>query len=538
MMDPNQIAHSFTRLRASQRGHVAIIFALALIPMVAVAGFAIDFQMTTTSKNRVQTIMDSAVLAGAKSMQSGGSDADVTTLVRNYMNVQLGLDRSNLSCDTAAVTLTSATQLIEVDMICRQGTSLMNVLGKDEVPFRVRSASTWGIGKLDVAFMFDVSGSMSSNNRMTHLKSAALDAIDTILPADGGAAVEDVRIAMVSYDTMVDAGDYFQDVTGLTPERTYVFEEEVIDITEFEYQGECQALQSNRRNCKRRRICEEWDSDGVCEDWDRERVCIPYEATQTENEFGNCDVFLDESYTVIETREIESTCVFERPGDEAFTDAAPSGTATLSTIYVDANEIVYHGGSADNTQNYMAAGYARYVLGTNDDPDEGWWDIEGTDCNPHGPVPLTNNRTTLQNYVNGLTTNSLTAGQQGIAWAWYTVAPDWGSIFTGDSAPLAYDEPDSTKAVILMTDGSFNSQEFYSDLGSSFQQAEDVCDAIKAVGSVYIYTIAFQAPSSGQAILEYCASGPEFAFAPENGEELTDAYQQIATSISDLRIKY
>ncbi|MEM6536001.1 MAG: TadE/TadG family type IV pilus assembly protein [Pseudomonadota bacterium] len=526
------------RLRRGQTGHVAVIFALALIPMVAVAGFAIDFQMTTTSKNRVQTIMDSAVLAGAKEMQAGSSNADVKSLVRSYMEAQLHLEGTKLSCDTAAVSVTNETQLIEVDMLCEQGTSLMNIMGRDEVPFRVRAASTWGIGKLDVAFMFDVSGSMSSNNRMVHLKDAALDAIDTILPADGGPAVEDVRIAMVSYDTMVDAGDYFEDVTGLAAERTYIFEEEVIEITEFEYQGECKALKPNKKNCKRRYVCEDWDSDGECEDWDRERVCIPYEASQTENEFGNCDVFLDQSYTVTETRTIESTCVFERPGNGAFTDAAPNTNTAISEIYVDANEIVYHAGSNNNSENFMAAGYAEYVLGTNDDPDEGWWDIEGTDCNPHGPVPLTNNRTTLINYVNSLTTNSLTAGQQGIAWAWYTVAPDWGNVFTGSSAPLAYDEPDSTKAVILMTDGSFNSQEFYSDLGSSFEQAEEVCDAIKDVGSVYIYTIAFQAPSSGQAILEYCASGPEFAFAPENGQELTDAYQQIATSISDLRIKY
>jgi hypothetical protein len=50
--------------------------------------------------------------------------------------------------------------------------------------------------------------------------------------------------------------------------------------------------------------------------------------------------------------------------------------------------------------------------------------------------------------------------------------------------------------------------------------------------------VAFQAPAQGQEILRYCASEEDFAFTPDNGDELTQAYQAIATSISDLRIKF
>lgn len=88
-----------------------------------------------------------------------------------------------------------------------------------------------------------------------------------------------------------------------------------------------------------------------------------------------------------------------------------------------------------------------------------------------------------------------------------------------------------------MTDGDFLHQEF-SEQGSSMEQAKDVCDAMKAQDKVIIYTVAFQAPRKGKEVLGYCASGPEFAFEPQNGEELSQAYQAIATSISDLRIKF
>ena len=64
-----------------------------------------------------------------------------------------------------------------------------------------------------------------------------------------------------------------------------------------------------------------------------------------------------------------------------------------------------------------------------------------------------------------------------------------------------------------------------------------MCDAAKTEG-VVIYTVAFQAPKQGKDILNYCASSSDFAFTPDNGQELEDAYNMIAQSISDLRITY
>jgi hypothetical protein len=92
--------------------------------------------------------------------------------------------------------------------------------------------------------------------------------------------------------------------------------------------------------------------------------------------------------------------------------------------------------------------------------------------------------------------------------------------------------------MIVMTDGEFNA--WYNDDegdGNSFDQAKLLCDNIKKEG-VRIYTVAFQAPKSGKEVLEYCASGTEYAFTPDSADELKDAYTKIAQSISDLRIRY
>ena len=85
-----------------------------------------------------------------------------------------------------------------------------------------------------------------------------------------------------------------------------------------------------------------------------------------------------------------------------------------------------------------------------------------------------------------------------------------------------------------MTDGAFNT-DIFPGQGSSDAQARDVCDNIK-LKDVKVYAVALNAPNSGKAVLEYCATGPGYYFEPETGAELKDAYRQIAVSISDLRI--
>ena len=52
----------FKGFAANEAGNVAMIAALTIIPIVTIAGFAIDFQVTTTQKARVQQAIDSAVL--------------------------------------------------------------------------------------------------------------------------------------------------------------------------------------------------------------------------------------------------------------------------------------------------------------------------------------------------------------------------------------------------------------------------------------------------------------------------------------------
>ncbi|MEL6861334.1 MAG: TadE/TadG family type IV pilus assembly protein [Pseudomonadota bacterium] len=572
-------------------GQVAILFALSIIPIIAVAGFAIDFQQTVKRKAKVQLVMDSALLAAARVKQTGANDTQVKLAVQQYMDAQIN-SLVGLNCDPAVVTVSTTSEEIDASMRCVQDTALMKVIGQNQMPFKVTSGSDYGIDKVDVAFMFDVSGSMNSSSRLTNLKAAAKEAVDVLLPS--GAApdlIENTRLAMVSYNAMINAGDHFELVTGVTPTRTYsatippeytssdlspgstysdmhiglydtdtgnliseIGDGAIIKVEDWQdddltiavtlepshdLYGEVESMRMQLRGTEYQNKTENVEPYALYGDsglsnmtgqaWDMGEFTIRLRAYKNNNLKGQklfdetipftliADDSMEERHT---TYTLTSKCVWGRDGAEAFTDAAP-GPGTYLAHQQAWFEVDYDEDDGGDWQ-----------VGHPNQPGHSWY--RGNECRNLEPVELTNNRTTLNNYIDSLTAGGRTAGHLGVAWTWYLIAEDWKTVFDGDATPLDYTEPDSAKVVILMTDGAFNNQVF-PELGSSDAQARAMCDNMK-LKDVQVYSVALNAPNAGKQVLSYCATGPDYYFEPETAAELTDAYRKIATSIADLRI--
>lgn len=507
--------NSIRKFIPNNRANVSMIFALSMIPLITVAGFAIDFQLAFSKKGKVQYAVDSAVLAGARLMQTTNSKGQVRKHTRAYFNAMLANEGGGMQCETLNIDFVSEEEL-EADVLCYQPTTLTRIIGREKVNFSVASTATYGIGKVDVAFVFDISGSMNNSGRLSDLKVAAKEAAETLLPEPGASGDGDVRIAMASYNSMVNAGEYFEEVTGLKPRRTYTAE--VTDWEEEDYEEE---YTDYDYNCEW--VCKRYaGNSNNCKDWDRD--CEWEEVTKTRTRSRWVET------TRTEEKTITSTCVFEREGIHAFNDQQPTQVST-GDLEKELDQGQYRlSTDADNDDAYFSSGYAYW----DDYYDK--WRTTGTDCLNVEPFELNDNSEQIERYIDGLYANGGTAGHQGIEWGWYLISEHWDDVFDGKAAPLPYDEPDSAKAMIIMTDGEFNSQ-FHNSQGNSDQQARDLCDAIKDEG-IIIYTVAFDAPKKGEEVLEYCASGVEFSFRASNGQELLDSYQAIASSISDLRIKF
>lgn len=209
-----------------------------------------------------------------------------------------------------------------------------------------------------------------------------------------------------------------------------------------------------------------------------------------------------------------SPCLVERYGSDRYTDVSPA-TAPLGINYTN-------GGSCTRT-NYL--------------------------------TPMTSNKTRLNNHINALSTGGNTAGQLGIAWAWYMLSPNFKQVWTADpeNAPQDYGTRELAKIAILMTDGEFNAQtcdglysssdcspDYPSDVpgpSASFRQARKFCDAMKAQ-NIIIYTVGLELNTSQYSddFLAACATGPQYAFLAANDSELEQAFKDIAVSINRLRI--
>lgn len=186
-------------------------------------------------------------------------------------------------------------------------------------------------------------------------------------------------------------------------------------------------------------------------------------------------------------------CVQERGGAQAFTDALPaSGT--------------YLGAQASNI------------------------------CPAARIEPLTANKRVLKANIDTYRANGSTAGHLGAAWASYLVSPEWNPIWPVASQPVAYNDPNTIKAIVLMTDGEFNT-EYVRGNGNSAAQARRICTEAKDTDrNVVIYSIGFQSPAAAETLLKDCASSPHHYFAANNGTELRQAFVEIAQQLNKLRL--
>ena len=200
------------------------------------------------------------------------------------------------------------------------------------------------------------------------------------------------------------------------------------------------------------------------------------------------------------------TCVTERTGSDAYTDAAPSGSADIGAP----NQ------GQGGVENYSA---------------------DGT-CNVAGRelpqvIPLTSDKASLLAAIHSFTTGGPTPGHLGTAWAWYLISPNWSGIWPGASTPKPYDEK-TLKVVVLMTDGEYNTQ--YSGVDSK-TQALGLCSAMKAQG-VVVFTIGFglvsgnSSDDSARNTLQTCATDANHFFFPYDGTELRAVFQNIGSQIA------
>lgn len=190
-----------SRFWRADRGNIVMIFALTLLPILAVVGTAIDLSRLQSAKVQMSSLLDQAVLASAnlsstedpEDLIGDWVESQVTTFGLSPEDLTLNVT-SNISFNSREV---SAVATVEVP------TLMMYIFNKPSTTLRVQSKAVQSITNIEVAMVLDISSSMRGN-RLTSLKQASTDFVDIMLTPSTSATTS---INIVPFGGTVNIGD-------------------------------------------------------------------------------------------------------------------------------------------------------------------------------------------------------------------------------------------------------------------------------------------------------------------------------------------
>jgi Flp pilus assembly protein TadG len=204
-------------MREEKSGAVALIFALALIPIFLALGVTLDYSRATSAKSALQNASDAAALAaGANPAET---QAQHLLLAASRAAVNLGTTVLTASCTANSCTLnpvgplsnivvseTDGTGTYTVKIGARIDTAVMQLANFPTLSIGATSvASVTGVSNshpLEIALALDNTGSMAPN--ISALITAAQTLADTALAAAGNTGA--VRVSVVPYVAAVNPG--------------------------------------------------------------------------------------------------------------------------------------------------------------------------------------------------------------------------------------------------------------------------------------------------------------------------------------------
>lgn len=526
---------NFKKMLKVENGTVVITFAVALIPIIAALGIALDTSRAYQADAVLAGVVDAAALAGAKQ----GSNADITTEAKRIFNASLP---SNLSVvDGPTVTITQENKLVTVKATVRIPTIFMKIFGKMYLDVTERSTVEKNSIGLEVALVMDNTGSMAGDS-MTKMLAAANTLVDTLYGDKD--TIDGLWVGLVPYSTAVNVNGRTNWLTSTG--KTLVTNTDYFpNVTGGKWAG---CIEEN----------------------------ATFDRTDNINPVGLFTPFLYRS------------TLFHDYGGNTPPNWVPVTTADTqkygsSKVTIPGDNDWQKGGTGISGRTfgkyYAGSGGSDSAVGPN------------LGC-PMPMLELTASKATVKSQISNMkaTYRGGTMTNVGLVWGWRMISPTWlGKWHTGALAnklPQAYGK--TNKAIVILTDGVnqwndwtggfpgplntttypraaetkfTNDSNLQKDadytgfgrlrdnrlgVGVSNSQANTelnkrmttICTAIKAQG-ITIYTITLNLTNqTTMNLFKNCASKPEYYFNSPTASSLQDIFKQIGTSLSDLRLRW
>lgn len=601
------------RFGRDESGVFAVVFGIMAIVLIALGGAVVDYVSLEQTRARAQTALDAAALALQPDInqlpeQTIRERAEALVLERiGDASVSARVDRIDIDPENGRLYLAGSFSM---------PTIFVRLVGVSELGSNFASEAIKGSANVEVSLALDVTGSMAGG-RIEALKTATKELIETIL--EGNQGENYAKVALVPYSQAVNAGAYAEALrgpirpirtvqainwsTGTSKAITNASKEYPVRITaanhgfqvnDWVYITSVEGMRQINDRAFRvaSRNASSFTLDGVD---GRSYSNYSRNGSVIKCLVSNCDAVVtsnEHSFSTGDALYFQNLRGITNFNNKLLTiGAATTNTFTLPGVaFTRSNSYVANSGRFFCTWQNATEGCPFYRFANrfgnmvmnelttcvterpvnpfNDQPPSVTYvgrnyPNSGNGCLKNAIVPLTDDEDTLFDAVEAFAATGSTSGSLGALWGWYMLSPNFGYVWPEESRPAPYREEHLLKAVIIMTDGEFNTvhndgvvaqnstdgSSVYWDRsdyigrdahnGSPYAQAEAYCDAMNAPNTgIVVYTVGFgiQEGSNAANVLAYCARNPKNFFLAENASDLRDSFQQIARNISALRL--
>lgn len=178
-----RIRGSIARFRRAQGGNVAVLFGIAIVPLLGFVGAAVDYARVNNARTAMQTALDTAALMLSKDA-AGLTAAQISQKATDYFNaLYKHPEAQNVAVTAVYTNSASAGSKVVLSGSGTMKTDFMTLAGYPSLNFGASSTTVWGTTKLRVALALDNTGSMASANKMSALKTAATKLLTTLQTA-------------------------------------------------------------------------------------------------------------------------------------------------------------------------------------------------------------------------------------------------------------------------------------------------------------------------------------------------------------------
>ncbi len=563
-----RIANLLVNTRDKDEGVVALIYALAIIPVFGMVGVTLDVGRDYYAHSILTGAVDAAAIAAAK---AGGDPANMIQQGTRMFNANIS-DNFEGTINGPTITLSGDNRVVTVTASATIDTTFMKLLGRDSISASATSQARVALQGAEIVLALDNTGSMAGGPMSDEIQ-AARDLVNIVYGGSNVDRVDGLHVGIVPYSTTVNINmNGFDPTSWLTT--------------------------AGRQQVQNRNLFPDISSSSTSVGG-RWMGCIEARAPRPSN--LSASTYTNYGYTNYAAGMDTS----DNPPTSDSTRFVPFFyPSTMAHRYVF-GEPVNRGTTSTSTNALAVSGSPPWgstgaTRGDNDWRRDGTvpsgsglrfgdnYALRGGDGNlgvgpnlgcPIPLLPLTESQTLVQNTISNMkaTYRGGTMINFGLNVAWWMLSPQWTGRWPTSDSSLPKNYGDTLKAIVLMTDGQNEwydwssgrpgqpetSQNYRADadytgfgrlaegrsgttnFGSTASLLNtrmlNMCSTIKNNG-IIIYTIIYThgAAISGatQTAFRSCASDSSKYFFAASRAELQTAFQNIGKDISSLRLSW